>query len=190
MYVNFKIHSERSLCKWIDISMSTTGFVKVSSHHVYLNWCDCEYQHHFENIHPSLCSSCIASYYINKVNTHKILLSHTHIFKWLLTLVINLLCLDFNGNVHLHLFKSKLKCFDLLTDFFYCANCCLFIIVLTMLKNDKIDFFRFSVQLLPANAHISFVLKSEFHIPVCFIFNPFNFLVSLSNLLHKEISRV
>ena len=96
------------------------------------------------------------------------------------------LCRDAHGD----LIKFVLQGLDLLANVLNSALSRLFCEVLSMLVDDKVDFLRFAVVLLPAHLYVSFVVTCERMFGRCLFIYSFQLCAVLGNLQNKQTTLV
>ena len=98
---------------------------------------------------------------------------------------MNFLSLDLCRDAHGDLIKFVLQGLDLLTNVLNSALSRLFCEVLSMLVDDKVDFLRFTVVLLPAHLYVSFVVTCKRMFGRCLFVYSFQLCAVLGNLQNK-----
>ena len=99
---------------------------------------------------------------------------------------MNFLSLDLRRDAHGDLIKFVLQGLDLLANVLDRALSRLFCEVLSMLVDDKVDFLRFAVVLLPAHLNVSFVVTCERMFSRCLFVYSFQLCAVLGNLRSKK----
>ena len=138
----------------------------------------------------SKCQPHLLSLYSNKTARLSQILFADNCKRVLLTLEMNFLSLDLCRDAHGNLVKFVLQGLDLLAYVLNRALSSLFCEVLSMLVDDKVDFLRFAVVLLPAHLDVSFVVTCERIFGRCLFINSFQLCAVLGNLQNKQTTFV